>query len=190
VADPVLIHVRNAQAAGERRNVRPADILGILSVEGGTSATGKPVAPGDRAGPPSFGQFTFGTGASLKVRYGDSASETDAIARYLNQLGYQSDRKRAIAAYNGGPGNPQFDYADKVIAAAKRYTGLNPKGDPSPAAATPDDGQEDGRLIDEKKRSGAVTALLWVTLVGAGTVLFGLGASRSFGLRASSGATA
>jgi hypothetical protein len=177
--DPVLIHLANARKAGQRRGVRPADIMGILSVEGGTSAAGKPVAPGDAAGPPSFGQFTFGTGASLGVDYGDSASETDAIARYLNQLGYQRDAKRAIAAYNGGPGNPQFDYADKVIAAAKRYAGIN-AGD-APAGDAPAPSSSGGPLVDDAKRSGALKALLWVAAIGSGTVLFGLGASRTFG---------
>jgi hypothetical protein len=185
MADPVLVHLANARAAGRKHAVAPADILGILSVEGGTSSSGTPVNPGDGAGPASFGQFTFGTGKALGVKYGDSASETDAIARYLNQLGYQTDRKRAIAAYNGGPGNPQYDYADKVIAAAKRYTGLN-AGTPVPTSssnASPASTQ-DGKLLDDSKRSGATKALLWVSLVGAGTVLFGLGTRRAFGLGA------
>lgn len=126
MSDPVLIHRAAAAAAGLRYHVDPADILGILSVEGGTSSTGQPVAPGDGAGPASYGQFTYETGKALGVKFGNSVSEVNAIAKYLNDLGYQKDRKKALAAYNGGPGNPQYDYADKVITASQKYGG---KGD-------------------------------------------------------------
>src|SRR4051812_29446669 len=101
--DPVLrFHLGNARIAAKRHGVAVEDILAILRVEGGTSATGAPVAPGDGAGAPSFGQFTFGTARALGVKLGNSASETDAIARYLVQLGYHKDRLRAFGAYNGG----------------------------------------------------------------------------------------
>lgn len=186
--DPVLMHVGNARRAAKRYGVAAADIMGILSVEGGTSSSGRPVAPRDGAGPASYGQFTYGTGASLGVKYGDSASETDAVARYLVQLGYKDDRTRAIAAYNGGPGNPQYDYAAKVENAAKRYAGA---GTTTGGAAAPDEpatpatsSSSGGGLIDEGKRSDALKALTWVGLAAGGTALIGLGLTRTVGLKA------
>jgi hypothetical protein len=185
LADPVLIHVGNARVAGRRYGVDPADILGVLSVESGTSAGGAPVEPGDHMGPPSFGQFTFATGRRLGVHFGDSRSETDAIARYLVELGYHKDRRRALAAYNGGAGNPQFSYADKVIAAAKRYAGAGGTTAPSPApspTSSPGDGQGDG-VFDNSVKGDALKGLLWVATIGAGVTLAGLGVSRMVGVR-------
>jgi hypothetical protein len=193
VTDPVLIHAGNARNAARKWGIPASVILGILSVEGGTDSQGRPVAPGDGAGPPSFGQFTYGTGAQLGVKYGDSASETDAIGRYLTQLGYQKDPTRAIAAYNGGPGNPQYGYANKVLAAAKHYAGLSGGGAaPSPAngsagvqaTAAPEDSSGAG-LFGTTERSGAVRALTYTALTVAGVALAGLGISRTAGLRGS-----
>lgn len=187
--DPVLIHAGNAAIAARKYGVSAADILGILSVEGGTSATGQPVAPGDGAGPPSFGQFTFGTGRALGVKFGDSASETDAIARYLVQLGYHKDRTRAIAAYNGGPGNPQYGYAAKVLNAAKRYAGAGagasssatPTTTAAPGATDTPAASSSGELFGQDKRSDLLKALLWVSLAAAGTALAGIGLKQSLG---------
>lgn len=185
-ADPVLrFHLGNARIAARKYGVRVEDILGILRVEGGTSATGAPVAPGDGAGPPSFGQFTFGTGRSLGVKFGNSASETDAIARYLVQLGYHKDRLRALGAYNGGPGNPQMGYAAKVDAASKAYRGASgssatgpatiPTADPSTQSTV----SAGGELIGADKRSGLLKALTWVALVTGGLALAGIGITRT-----------
>lgn len=194
MSDPVLIHTANAIKAGQRWGIPPSVILGILSVEGGTSASGKPVAPGDGAGPPSYAQATFGTGATYHVQYGNSASETDFIGHYLHDLGYDTDPTRAIAAYNGGPGNPQYSYASKVLAAAKHYTGLGagdtttPTSSSSTAPATTDttsDTSSDsgGGLFGATERSGAVRALLYVSLAAGGVALAGLGIFRTTGLR-------
>lgn len=186
MADPVLIHVGNAEIAGNRYGVAPADILGILSVEGGTGPDGKPVAPADGMGPPSYGQFIYSTGASLGVKYGDSASETDAIARYLVKLGYKTDRARAIAAYNGGPANPQYDYAAKVIAAAKRYLGA--KGG---SATVNTGGTTTGNVGDtDGLGESLLRGLVWTGLVGAGTILAALGIGRALGVRTPAGAPA
>lgn len=122
VRDPVWFYHHTAVDRASKRYGIPREILfGILEVEGGTDASGRPVKPKDGAGPPSYGQFTYGTGKDLGVRYGDSNSEVDAIARYLIQLGWKKDKKRAVAAYNGGAGNPQYSYADKVFKAAEHY---------------------------------------------------------------------
>jgi hypothetical protein len=186
--DPVLrFHLGNARIAARKYGVRVEDILAILHVEGGTSATGAPVAPGDGAGPPSFGQFTFGTGRSLGVKFGNSASETDAIARYLVQLGYHKDRLRAIGAYNGGPANPQMGYAAKVDRAAKAYRGASGGSATTTPATTPTAGGEPtttaagGELIGADKRSGLLKALTWVALVTGGLALTGIGITRTAG---------
>lgn len=127
-ANPIMVHRQWVLKYHDKYKIPAAVVFGVLEVEGGTDDRGRPVAPGDGAGPPSFGQFTFGTGKALGVQYGNSQSEVDAIYRYLLQLGYKVSQsadspanKRAIGGYNGGPGNPQLDYAEKVLAAAKKY---------------------------------------------------------------------
>lgn len=188
--DPVLVHVANARAAAARYGVRVEDILGILSVEAGTDKSGNPVAPGDHAGPPSFGQFTYGTGRALGIKYGDSASETNGIARYLVQLGYKSNRERAIAAYNGGPGNPQFTYAAKVDAAARRYIGVGEgvgAADPlTPAPAGSSSGVDvdgiAGWLFGPLLKQ-VPEALLYIALVVGGAAMAYVGIKRTAGAR-------
>lgn len=184
MADPVLIHAGNARASARKHGVRAEHIMGILSVEGGTDEHGRPVRPRDGLGPPSYGQFVTSTGRALGVKYGDSASEVDAIARYLNQLGYQDNPQRAIAAYNGGPGNPQYTYARKVIDAAKRYAGV---GDDVTASGTVSAGTTSGGgVFGDDVRSGATRALMWTSLVAGGVVLAVLGTGRAAGMGAAS----
>jgi hypothetical protein len=186
--DPVLrFHLGNARIAARKYGVRVEDILAILHVEDGTSATGAPVAPGDGAGAPSFGQFTFGTARALGVKLGNSASETDAIARYLVQLGYHKDRLRAFGAYNGGPGNPQMGYAAKVDQASKAYRGASGSSATTTPATVPTGGDGSttaaagGELIGADKRSGLLKAVTWVALVTGGLALTGIGITRTTG---------
>lgn len=186
--DPVLMHAANAQAAQRRYGIPASVILGLLAVEGGTSPDGRPVSPADGAGPPSFGQFTFGTGRSLHVKFGDSSSEVDAVARYLLQLGWGKDPTRAIAAYNGGPGNPQYGYASKVQAAAKRYVsfdsggGANPLHLPAPPAGA---GAEPagGSLLDAQQHSTLVRFGVAAALVLVAVAAVVAGVSRAAGVR-------
>lgn len=130
-------HGKNAVAAAKQYGVKASHILGILHAEGGTAKGCKPVKPRDGLGNPSFGQFTFGTAQMMGVTVGDSKSEVDGIARYLIQLGYKSDPTKAIAAYNGGPNNPQYGYAAKVRAFALSYIAYD-------RGKTDDPWQEDG----------------------------------------------
>jgi hypothetical protein len=185
--DPVLMHAANAQAAQRRYGIPASVILGLLAVEGGTDEHGRPVKPADGAGPPSYGQFTFGTGRSLHVRYGDSSSEVDAVARYLLQLGWGKDPTRAIAAYNGGPGNPQYGYAAKVQTAAKRYVsfdsggGANPLHLPAPPAGA---GVEaGGSLLDAQQHSTLVRFGVTAALVLVAVAAVVAGVSRAAGVR-------
>lgn len=184
MTDPVLIHAANAKKAGAKWGVDPAVILGLLSVEGGTSSSGKPVAPHDGAGPPSYGQFTYATGSSYGVKFGDSASETDAIGHYLHDLGYSSDPRTAIAKYNGGPGNPQYSYADKVLSAAKRYGAgaITGTSAPAPSAgAQPTVAATQGSDLFADKASGLKYASTWLVVLLAGLAVAAIGVNRSFG---------
>jgi hypothetical protein len=184
-SDPVLMHARNAVDASKKYGIPASVILGVLSVEGGTSPDGRPVAPGDGLGPPSYGQFTTGTGASLGIKYGDSRSETFGVARYLSQLGYSKDPERAIGAYNGGPGNPQPAYAAKVEAAAKHYLGFDDGTATAPsssvnASAGASAGSSSGAAGSTFARVGLIAALVL-----AAVVMIAAGAARATGLRGS-----
>lgn len=200
-SDPVLIHASNAVAAADRYGVPASVILGLLHVEGGTAADGSPVAPGDGAGPPSYGQFTYGTGAQLGVKYGDSASETNAIARYLVQLGYKTDPTRALARYNGG-GNPpasSWTYASKVESAAKSlYAGFDhgataPSSSPdvnasvgasaaTSSAPSSSSSSSSSGLIDAGQHSTLVRFGVSAALVMAAVVAIAAGLARSTGV--------
>lgn len=186
--DPVLAtHLAAARRASRKWGVEVAVLLAMLKKEGGTDEYGRPVRPGDGLGPPSFGQFIYSTGKALGVVFGNSYSEVDAMARYLIQLGYKRDRTRAIGAYNGGPGNPQYGYARDVLALAEGYRARLsnlPAGFGLGALAGADaPGATTGGLFDEEERSGALKALLWVNFVLGAFALAGLGLARLLGLR-------
>jgi hypothetical protein len=71
-------------------------------------------------------QFMPGTAPSYDVKFdgrGAYRSQAFGAARYLNDLGYQQDPRKAIAGYAGGPGNPQFGYADQLLQTAEGYRG-------------------------------------------------------------------
>jgi hypothetical protein len=55
--------------------------------------------------------------------HNDAQAIWDA-AKLLNQYGFQRDPMRAIGAYNGGPGNPQYGYANQVMGSAHRLASL------------------------------------------------------------------
>lgn len=179
MADPVLIHASNAAAAAERYGIPASVLLGILSVEGGTDGQGRPVAPADGAGPPSFGQFTYGTGKGLGIKYGDSASEVDGIARLLLQDGWKNDPDRAIGAYNGGIGNPQMGYAAKVRAAAARYVGFDTGASsaPSSGASSPSSAPASSGL-SPAQHSTLATFGLSAVLVAAAVAAIAFGSIR------------
>lgn len=184
--DPVLIHAGNAANAEQRYGIPASVILGLLSVEGGTGPDGRPVAPADGLGAPSYGQFIYGTARSLGVKVGDSASEVDGIARYLVSLGWRSDPDRALGAYNGGPGNPRPEYAAKVRAAARRYGGFDgngsgvPRGSvTSPTPAT----SATGLQLDAAQHGSMVRFGLAAGLVLVAAVAILAGGSRALGMK-------
>ncbi|HUR85646.1 MAG TPA: lytic transglycosylase domain-containing protein [Solirubrobacteraceae bacterium] len=195
--DPVLQWVNDAKRAGQRYNIPPAVLLGLVSIESGGR---EGLTSSANAG--GLTQFIPGTARSygVNVAPGHAASQLMGAAHYLTDLGFHDNPAAALAKYNAGPaaGYAQRagSYPQKVLAAAKRYAGINgsvpaSSSEPSPVDApvthTSDD---DGQFVDDHKRSGALKALMYVVTVAAGAVLFGLGTSRAFGLRAPTGAPA
>lgn len=73
-------------------------------------------------------QFMPGTAATYHVRPGLSKSaiksQVFGHAHYLHDLGASKDLRRAIASYAGGPGNPQYGYAQTVLSLSKSYRGV------------------------------------------------------------------
>lgn len=182
MSDPVLFHAASVADAEKSSGIPASVLLALLSVEGGTNPDGSPRAPADGAGPPSYGQFTYDTGQALGVRYGDSRSEVNAIARYLKQLGYDSDPRRAVAAYNGGPANPQYGYAEKVFARRARYRafdgGHNPVSQPPKAKAD----AKAGGLLSDEQNNGVVRFAIGAALVLVGVAGMGVGVARAAGV--------
>lgn len=80
------------------------------------------------AGAYGISQFIASTGRQYGVRAGTSRAavrtQVFAHAKYLRDLGYARDARRAIASYAGGPGNPQYGYAAKVLGLAPSYRGV------------------------------------------------------------------
>jgi membrane-bound lytic murein transglycosylase B len=186
--DSVLQWAGLARRAEKQTGVPASVLLGLVSVESGG-------IPGrtSNAGAQGITQFMPGTAADYGVNTnpGHEWSQILGAAHYLNALGYATDPRGALAKYNGGPGNPQYGYADKVLAAAKRYTGIGSSTSPAaPATSTATDtsstqdtsGSGTG-LFGATERSGAVRALTYTALTLGGAALAALGLVRASGLR-------
>jgi hypothetical protein len=109
-------------------------LLGLVDVE-----TGGRGGLTSSAGAKSITQFMPGTRAEMVRRYkvDPYRSPQEALVAaglYLRDLGYGKDAKHALAAYNGGPGNPQYGYAREVLKRAGQYKGLS-GGSPGRGAA-------------------------------------------------------
>lgn len=128
------------QEAGRKYKIPARVLAGLIDVESGGQINARsPVG--------AFGltQFMPGTARSYGVREGDARSQIMGAAKYLRDLGYgKAGRTQfSLAAYNGGPGNPQYGYARKVLDTANRYKGfdvqdklLAHRAAPKPSAAT------------------------------------------------------
>lgn len=178
--DPVLRWVGDARVASKATGVPVDVLLGLVAVESG-GVEGRTSS----AGAGGLTQFMPGTARSYAVNVapGHAPSQLMGAARYLVDLGYHRDPARALASYNGGPGKPQFGYAAKVQAAARRYRGAGGTPAPaqpssSPAAAAPD---ASGELVTAQRRSDLVRAVTWVGLATGGIALAGLGVRRTVG---------
>lgn len=101
-----------AAATAKRHGLDPALVLAVVSVESGFRADAV-----SRKGAQGLMQLMPGTARELGVtRPFDPAANLDGGTRYLNSLlhQYKGDLKRALAAYNAGPG------------AVKRHGGVPP----------------------------------------------------------------
>lgn len=106
-------------AAGRKYNI-PAHVLaGVAKIE---SAFGRNKGPSS-AGAVGTMQFEPGTAKGLGINPYDDRQAIFGAAKLLNQYGYQQNPLRALGAYNGGPGNPQYGYAHMVMTAANGLRG-------------------------------------------------------------------
>lgn len=112
-------------AAAERRYGIPADVLA------GQDFVESSMNPNANSGVArGISQFTAPTAKTYGVQYGSSPgavrSQIFGQAHYLSDLGYKKNPKLALSGYNAGPGNPGAagDYAQRVLAAARKYSGL------------------------------------------------------------------
>jgi hypothetical protein len=137
---------RLIKIASRKYGVAPHVLQGLIDVESGGNPTAK-----SGAGAQGLTQFMPGTAKSHGVQYGTShhavATQVLGAAKYLDELGYKKDRRRALASYNAGPGNPGAagDYPEKVLKAAGRYykkgyykgSGGGAKGKPAKGGGKP-----------------------------------------------------
>ena len=103
-------------AAGQQEHIPPAVLAGVASVEtnlGQNRSTSS-------AGALGLMQFMPATARSLGINPFDDRQAIFGAAKLLNQYGYQQNPSRALGAYNGGPGNPQYSYAQQVVQEANR----------------------------------------------------------------------
>ena len=107
------------QAAGRAFNIPPAVLAGISSVESNLFRNMGPSSTGAVGGM----QFEPGTARSLGINPMDPRQAIFGAAKLLVQYGYHQNPTRAIGAYNGGPGNPQYGYARQVLSEAQRLGG-------------------------------------------------------------------
>lgn len=127
-------------AAGKAFGI-PANVLaGVADVE---TDGGQNIARSS-AGAIGLMQFEPGTAQSLGVNPMNPRSAIFGAAKYLTQLGYHQNPLRALGAYNGGPGNPQYGYARMVMQSARRlapalqrFQGGGGGGMPAGATAVP-----------------------------------------------------
>jgi hypothetical protein len=103
--NPVEIITQVAKANG----IKPIDLLGIAAQE---SSFGK-FQIGDKGCSIGFFQINICANQDAKGIIGNLANETQWVATRLNDLGYQTDNRRAIAAYNR-PANPNYKYEELV----------------------------------------------------------------------------
>lgn len=104
------------QAAGRANNIPASVLAGVSSVESNLFRNTGPSSAGAVGGM----QFEPATARALGINPNDPRQAIFGAAKLLNQYGYQKNPTRALGAYNGGPGNPQYSYAQQVLAEAKR----------------------------------------------------------------------
>lgn len=161
--------------AAHAHGVNAAYLWGIFGVETsygskiGRSATGA-------EGPL---QFEPGTARALHLTvkntsgqitdWGAFANEADAAARLLVQYGYKKNARKAIEAYNGGPGNvgshATREYYESVLKHGGTYSRVGPGGiEPEEKAKAISEGET-------PKAEGAGAGLIGELIAGLGGLL-------------------
>jgi hypothetical protein len=97
-----------AEIAGAN-GIEPIHLFGIAAQE---SSFGK-FQVGDSGCSRGFFHINICVNQGAKEIIGDLIKETQWVAKRLNDLGYQTDSRKAIAAYNR-PADPNYKYADLV----------------------------------------------------------------------------
>jgi soluble lytic murein transglycosylase-like protein len=184
--DPVLAFAAAARRASARWHIPVAVLLGLISVE----SAGNPLAVSS-AGARGSTQFMPGTAKGYGVQFGNSAhaidTQVDGAAHYLHDLGYAKDPRKALASYNGGPGNPQYGYAAEVLQHASKYGHVALSATPAaatrpastPTDTSPDGGGEWGNSLLSPLFEGAAKGLLYIALIAGGALLIGIGTHRA-----------
>lgn len=174
-------------SAGQKYHIPPAVLAGVASVETNLGAN----ATTSSTGATGLMQFEPATAASLGVNAADPASAIDGAARLLNQYGYQGDPTRAIGAYNGGPGNPQYSYASQVQSEAARLApqlaGATPTTTAGAAASSPTSSSSSGGASDltdslfgtTSSHSVLLYGTVWIAAIALGVWLLYTGLDRS-----------
>jgi len=103
-------------AAGNQYHIPPQVLAGVASVETGLGSNRSTSSTGAQG----LMQFEPGTAKGLGVNPYNDRSSVFGAAKLLTQYGYHQNPLRAIGAYNGGPGNPQYGYANLVMSESKR----------------------------------------------------------------------
>lgn len=175
-----------ARRAEAQTGVPAHVLLGLVEIESG-GIEGRTSS----AGAGGLTQFMPSTAREYNVNVapGHAWSQILGAAKYLKDLGFDRDRVLALKSYNAGPGNPGAagDYADKVLAAARKYTGVGGNV-PAAASGTVEAAARpaSGGVLGTDVRSGATRALVWTSLVAGGVALAVIGTGRAAGLGAAS----
>jgi soluble lytic murein transglycosylase-like protein len=124
------------QAAAQKYGVDPALLKGLIKQESDFNPSA-----GSSAGAQGLCQLMPGTARSLGTNPLDPAQSIDAGAKYLRQQldTFGGDPRKALAAYNAGPGAVQRyggvppyaetqNYVQKVMAYADQYRGAGQAG--------------------------------------------------------------
>lgn len=181
------------QQASQETGIPASTLAGLVQIESG----GRPglTSSADAQG---ITQFIPGTARqySVDVRPGHERSQVFGAARYLRDLGYADDPRKALASYNAGPGNFRagLGYADNVLTASKTYRSLDGAAGLAGATATgtlptsttggeATAGTTGGGLLNADRKRALLSGLLWLGLVGLGVTLATLGAARLTGAR-------
>jgi hypothetical protein len=141
---------RDIIGASRRFRIPEAVLKGLIDIE----SSGNPNAVSS-AGARGLTQFMPATARSYGVRFGSSRgavrSQIYGAARYLADLGYAKNPRKALASYNAGPGNYKagLGYAQNVLSKARQHGSLS-----APNAPGGDSGGQDTLSVLLRQSTG------------------------------------